>query len=354
MKQDKPLFEGFFSEKNMKERLSFQYRESENADFITWQFNSCGSVYTVAAIDNNRVLVGGSLWQRKFVPFSEDSRAQQGVVQAVGGQEWHPETIKFSSMVNSVLPFRDRYIVCCKYGEQAYNVIGQDLQVQKTADDSRGNGVYNALITNEEELVSAVRNGGLSFRNPFTLELIDYVSLSGNVRLWSVAQLPEGRLVAGDYAGMIYIVKDGKLESVFNLGNQSRQEVPEFQQRFEPSVFGLSVSDAGNVAAAVRWGGIYWFNREMELERSLIIPHEISTVGYVPESEDLLIGTRSGSLLHLRDLDNEIMLTRLLSIKPALQNDNSIWSISFDLDKRPIVAFADGQVIKINQLAQRD
>ena len=54
-------------------------------------------------------------------------------------------------------------------------------------------------------------------------------------------------------------IKDfNKLESVFNLGNQSRQEVPEFQQRFEPSVFGLSVSDAGNVAAAVRWGGIYW------------------------------------------------------------------------------------------------
>lgn len=321
-----------------------------------WRHEGAGSIYAVGRIGWDKYIVGGSTWRRREDKYSDQlAREEPGAVYTITIPRGSSNVIsdeenalRFPSMVNAIASLGERFIICCKYGEQTFNLIDPDLNLLKTADDHEGKGAYNGLFDNTtSELVAVTRSGRLEYVDPRTLQIKASVQLADiNTRLWSLSKVDDGGFVCGDYDGNLYFVKDKKPQRSINLVNFADENINQSYRQYKPSVFGLTFQSDGRIVAGIRWGEIMWLNTDLELERSVTIPWEISYLETLPQSKDLLIGTRQGRLLILREGDANPL--EVYHIWPALQSDNSIWSILFISDTNCLVTFSDGQIVSLD------
>lgn len=313
----------------------------------TWRYQSDGSVYAAEKVSNGVFAVGGSTWQRRILPFSETARHAEGIVKSIALEDGLPIEIKMltlPSMVNVLISVKGNIFACCKSHRHTFNILDSNLRVTRSRDDLEGGGVYNSIYHNQKDtVISVTRNGGLLAINPESLDIEKRVQLAQTgIRVWSIACWESrGMIFAGDYDGNLYALdQDLRLVDSLNLTAYLDPALPPHQKKYNPSVFGLSVDHKGILAASIRWGQVFRFatdNSRLQFVDSFVVGQEISQLAYPPFTNELLIGTRSGTLLSQRD--------PVISIPPALQNDNSIWSISFHGRDEVLICFADGQVV---------
>lgn len=327
---------------------------------IEWQYISQGSIYAAEKIDNDRILIGGSSWNRKNVPYSpqlaKDSPGIAFPIKVNNGSIYRSfdAPLQFPSMVNSIIAFDHRIMICCKHQDRAFNLFDQNLNLLSSVNDDLGLGLYNALYDQDGvQVIAATRNGGLHTLNPIDLKTINYINLnSGSARLWSLEKIGKG-VVAGDYEGRLYFVPDILGQDFLSIlpKDYLLESIPSEFTKYQPSLFGLTSTAENMIISGSRWGQITWFRVEgnqLVNFKACLIPFEISYLRSVDDTKNLLIGTRQGSLLYLEDNQTEINITPLITIKPSCQNDNSIWSISSTGKDGYIISFADGQVVGMN------
>lgn len=322
-----------------------------------WCYVNPGSVYAAEVLPDANILIGGSMWDRRNTPFNSETRSSPGKLTLLsqnGNSYWEQKREVLPSMVNAIVPLESGVFVGCKRGERAFNLFDQELGLSKTLNDEAGDGVYNAVQHRQtQSVLVATRRGLLVSLDGETLSTRRQINLNGdNARLWSLSVREDGLVVTGDYSGRLHLIENG-LESArsYDMRDFLDESLPENQQIWEPSVFGATTNASGQIIASIRWGQITWFNfddRKLKVDRSLVIPEEISQVASVPGTENLLIGTRSGRVLYYRqNSTSECNLTELLKIPPSFQTDNSVWSISCQ-QNNALVAFSDGQVVSLN------
>lgn len=341
--------------------LQNEIRNERNQSRVNWIHVSPGSVYAGEQIDLDHFLIGGSTWTRRSVPFTHElARNTPGIVYflIVGDETIYSKQVEgkqFPSMVNSIIPLGDRVFVGCKHEEQAFNIITQDLHVDMSQNDYAGRGVYNAVYDhNRDEIIVVTRAGSLEYIDSHTLHTRLSIPLAPEgTRLWSVKKVGlRSAFVVGDYDGSVYLInEDDQVEKTVNLKEYMLSSMRVDKQVNQPSVFGLTILPDETVVAGVRWGQIMWFKiseHSFSPEKAVVLPWEISFLETVPDSTDILIGTREGKLLYLSDQSEGIVIHLLHEQLPSLQHDNSIWSISFTSPRSCIVCFADGQVVSLN------
>lgn len=325
---------------------------------VQWCFTSRGSIYAAESFGTGRYVVGGSTWDRRHTPFTHNARNTAGLLSEViqvGDEFTEISQAVFPSMVNTIVPLRDYLFVGCKRGERSFNLLHADFKVMKTQSDDVGGGIYNAeLYGNTGDLLVTTRNGYLSQVDLTTLLTVRVIQLNnGESRLWSLAvRNRDGAIFVGDYGGRVYCLSnDLKLQYQLYILDYLDYLLPNERRRYDPSVFGITVSPNGQLVTSIRWGQIDWFDIDgsrFKHDKSFTICEEISQIASTANSRDLLVGTRSGKLLYVSVDKDEFQIDQLLHIPPAYQSDNAVWSIVKTPDQGILASFADGQVVKLD------
>lgn len=317
---------------------------------------SDGSVYAAEELADGRIAIGGSVWDRRRIPFTKElAESTPGIFYVINVDQ--PEvdraerkSLLFPSMVNVVLPFEDSLVVCCKHGRQTYTRIDQGFKILSQSDSREGGGVYNSLYdTQRNRLVAATRFGKLEIVNAESMEIEESIEVgSANTRLWSLCQSSNGDYITGDYDGNLYAIFQGNEVITCSPASIVEGSLPFDRKLYSPSVFGLTSLPDSSIVAGLRWGIVFWLDSRLDIKKHVDIGEEISYISSIPDSNDLMLGTRSGRILRMWDHESNFELTEIYSIPPSVQSDNSVWSISFNEKNSCIASFADGQVIKVS------
>lgn len=322
----------------MEQENNYQSREN-------WRFVSSGSVYTAAELPNGIIVTGGSSWLRRSTPFNQETRNSPGELVVLPDQE----RIVLPSMVNAVVPTPSGVFIGCKKGEQALNLFSTNMELLQTANDPIGDGVYLSVFDQQRNNVLATtRTGSLIALSPDNLEITQRVPLASS-RLWALySSAGTGNIYSGDYAGNVYVVNENfQLHQSFNMLESLHSSMPEEQKVWDPSIWGITETANHEIVISTRWGQITWFDQQDTLTptRSIVLTEEITQLETIPNTNTLLVGTRSGKLLRLTERNS--CTEELLFIPPAFQSDNSVWTISFTDNGDALVCFADGQVVNL-------
>ena len=323
---------------------------------IEWIHTGNGSIYAGERVYGGNILIGGSIWDRRHTPFTPVARESPGLVYGLREMDGivsqlDGSFVTFPSMVNAIVPAGEATVICCKHGEGTFTRRNRDGEVTLQRDDAMGDGVYSALYdATRSTIIATTRNGFLEFIDPDSLNPVRIIQLTDtDTRLWSLSiSNSSGLVAAGDYSGRLFLL-DGETDIVkqTDLAALAAPEIPDEKRQYQPSVFGLTVVCDETIVAGIRWGQINWLDRDLMSQKSVFIPWEISYLQAVPNSKDLLIGTRQGKLLFLKDAGESMSVWSIYEIAPSFQTDNSIWSISFSDERHCLVCFADGQVVSV-------
>lgn len=315
---------------------------------LRWSYTCHGSTYAAQQIGNNSLVIGGSVWNRRAEAFTPKTRASKGLLtQLAIDNSTTPkliQTLQLDSMVNVILPVGDQVFVGCKSSFGTYNLM-QGNAITRGSDDMTGGGIYNALYDHlSDSIIAVTRNGTIAYIDPKTLNS-DHLHLSSSARLWTLAQLNDGRIVAGDYDGFVYIVKDRTLQYTLDTHIATQDVEPKFTNPYKPSVFGITALHNGEFVSGTRSGFLLHYSGDSTLIGITAMAEEISVIELVPTTNSLLIGTRKGILYRMSLNEFGQNITEIFRIPPSLQTDNTIWSISVVNESAIVVVFADGQVI---------
>ncbi len=357
MQNTKPQIGAFFVFRAMRE-LEQQNNISQEVYLpdIDLGYESRGSVYAAVQIDTDRYVTGGSIWDRRHSPFNEQTRNAPGLLCEVvrsGSEIRESVQIMFPSMVNAIVPIRENVFIGCKRGQGSFNILNNQFELLRSSSDEQGDGIYNAVLSKTtENLFVVTRNGYISQIDAETLAIERYTQLTdGKSRLWSIAtRNQDGSLFVGDYSGSLYSIdSDLKLNHTIRLTDYIYDTLIPERRKYDPSVFGITVTSSGQVVTAIRWGQIDWFdidNTGFNHSKSVIVPEEISQIISIGAHDDLLVGTRSGKVLHVRVSSDQYQIRELVHIPPAFQSDNTVWSIEKTKMQSVLVSFADGQILE--------
>lgn len=332
--------------------LSQHHGDEPRVPQMHWRYDSPGSVYAAEQLPSGRVLCGGSEWERTNVPYTQElARTALGTVYALDPTHKHRsgEIATRPSMANAIVPLYDgRVYVGCKHKTGTHAIFGHEkLNLVQQQDDEVGGGVYNAMY-HDAKVIAVTRNGLLQRIDPNSLQITDHLQITPNrnIRAWSMATLEE-HIVVGDYKGFVYLIRSNNIEQT--LKPEDYIDHGNSVTKYDPSAFGLATIDNGVVVGS-RSGQLTWLevdqNGLLRPIGSRQLPEEITCVQNAKRG--LLVGTRSGKVLHVPNDQSVTDLHEIIHISPKLQNDNSPWSISADHGSGHIVCFADGQVVGLD------
>lgn len=315
------------------------------------------SVYTASDWDG-KMLVGGSDWDRRRVPYSQEVAEQsRGSLRVLGQDGEEERVVDLPSMVYSVVPVPERGVafVGCRSAQGMLNVVDEKGEVLRSVDDLWGKGVYNATYNPRNGLMLCTKRSGWVV----SINLNDLNEVAGakltqdGVRLWSLAYDRDRDVIyAGDYDGCFYAVtcREGKI-GYMNLQDLYAGE-PEAEdlrsQGVGPSLWGLEVLSDGNIALGDRWGGLTLVSPEVSSGIQVLsrvrAPDGVTCLLRM-EGDLLLVGTRVGKLYSFDFGSGEFKL--VVDIPPVLQGENAIWGMSRVSEKEALVSVADGEVVRV-------
>lgn len=302
------------------------------------------SVYT-AAKWGNKILVGGSDWDRRKLLYSKKiSEKAKGTVWILDEKGKEEEKITLPSMVYSIVPVSLKSVfVGCKSSEGSLNLLDQSGKIVLQKNDFEGRGVYNSLYLPErKEIFITTRTGKMGIIEASTLKKKIYIQLAPpRTRLWSLAADEKRKLVyTGDYQGGFYKLNYFG-QKLLSLDFKKKDcENPLARQGFGPSIWGLEVLHNGFIILGTRWRQIYLVSSEGEILEMVKAVESVTSLAKVDE-RFFLLGTRFGQL-YLFDLE-EKKFKKLRENKPVIQKENAIWGIT-RVDNIFLICVADGIV----------
>jgi len=333
-----------------------------------------------AASKHGCTLIGGAEWDRRREPFTTQlAHDAPGVLQVFRHDKSTPsETrrIRLGSMVYAIVPLPGkRFFVGCKNERDAFNLIDRDGNHIRRADDSVGQGIYNATYdARRREVIATTRAGKLLAIDPDSLRIKRSIQLTqphrsdapldttlthqtAIPRLWSLQVEPkDGTVYAGDYDGHLYAVpnhfQEGSVRTVdlADLHPDNERTTALREKGFGPSLWGLELQrDGRRIVLGTRWGLLLMLDRNLEVRRKIQLDESISDLHRLGAGH-MLVGTRSGKLLALNMHTGRVRA--LAHHPPVLQRENAVWGMG-PAGQGVWACFADGTVKKISRAPNR-
>jgi hypothetical protein len=247
-------------------------------------------------------------------------------------------------MVYSILVLPgNRFFIGCKSEKETLNIFDEDFNLIKTRNDNSSKGIYEVDFY-KNRIIFATRTGMLKSVDSNNLGEINSIKLTQEgTRLWSVKIDKKKKLIyTGDYDGNLYVLDlNFELKKKLNL-NKFYKKDKKLDEGFGPSLWGIEIYK-DKLLLAHRWGEILVVDRDLKLEKRIKFNQDISNINFLNKNI-LLVGTRRGDLFTYDFRTDK--KSKIISIKPSLQKENSIWGIDQG-KKELLVSFADGNLIKV-------
>jgi len=318
---------------------------------VNWKKDLQTSAYTSTQWDN-KILIGGSNWNRKEVPYSKSIAANSPGLLHLCDQNGETEYImELPSMIYCCLPLPSKLVfVGCKSTRKTGSLLDKRGFVYESFNDPEGQGIYNAEYNHpKNQIITTTRAGKLITYNADNLAKQQEWQLSApNTRLWSLKMnTREQNVYSGDYDGVLHKVNLNSGETAaLDLKNYYPEHPnnPLITQGFGPSIWGLESLANGNLVLGTRWNQLIIVNPELEILASYQAPESITSLQKINE-EFILVGSRLGTI-YIFDLINGTF-QKILENPPVTQKENAAWSMSKNGDQF-LITLADGTVFNLS------
>ncbi|MBI5148760.1 hypothetical protein HZA33_03705 [Candidatus Pacearchaeota archaeon] len=299
------------------------------------------SVYAALEL-GKKLYIGGSNWNRRKIKYSKKIAKQAKGVLYISENNKIIKKV-FPSMIYSLSFLGNKIFVGCKSEKKALNIIDLKGNLIKQTDDKIGKGIYNSAYNKKKnEILLATRQGILKIIDANSLKLKKKFKLT-KARLWPLKLNQKRQIVyTGDYDGILYIIHNSKILK-FDLKSLYKND-KRLRKGFAPSLWGLEIIK-DKIVMGTRWGDIIISNKNLSIQKIINLGEDVSCIEKFSKNI-ALVGTRYGKLFSFNL--NSYKLLKIIEIKPALQKENAIWSMSSS-KKHILVCFADGNVLRIEK-----